>query len=262
MNAMESAETNLKINIKKHKIKDLKITLVGHAGAGKSTFINSVFSTSRGRMVDLVGVKSENVAGLGTLKFDGTKAGPDDMFQSVTFFDTMGFSRSGNKCSGISEADLKRVCNGEIKIRHQFNLDTTKAATPKYRPNCVIFVASAEVMLNLDIMTDSTLKDQLKGLNACVPRDIAKIAVVTKCDNICNDTAKDASNIFKSRIVERVVKRAASTFGLQENKVFPIVNYTKEVETNTKLNVPIMYALRYALDYATDRVEDPLSDED
>ncbi|WAR10179.1 hypothetical protein MAR_035255 [Mya arenaria] len=208
---MESAETNLKINIKKHKIKDLKITLVGHAGAGKSTFINSVFSTSRGRMVDLVGVKSENVAGLGTLKF---------------------------------------------------NLDTTKAATPKYRPNCVIFVASAEVMLNLDIMTDSTLKDQLKGLNACVPRDIAKIAVVTKCDNICNDTAKDASNIFKSRIVERVVKRAASTFGLQENKVFPIVNYTKEVETNTKLNVPIMYALRYALDYATDRVEDPLSDED
>ncbi|XP_052814677.1 interferon-induced protein 44-like isoform X2 [Mya arenaria] len=259
----KKAEDKLRSNIKQNNSTDFKITLVGNSGAGKSSFINSAFSISRRRIADVVRVKGEAVSGIGTFSFDGERAGPDDLFPSVVFLDTMGFSRSdGNKCNGISEEDLKRVCNGEIRIGHKFNVDSAKATTNKYRPNCVIFVVSAEIFLHDFNSTNIVLKEKMGSLYHCVPIDIPRIAVLTKCDNICNDTAKDASNIFKSRIVERVVKKAATTLGLQENKVFPIVNYTKEVELKTTMNVPILYAVQFALNFARDNARSQLPDED
>ncbi|XP_052814683.1 uncharacterized protein LOC128241686 isoform X7 [Mya arenaria] len=116
----KKAEDKLRSNIKQNNSTDFKITLVGNSGAGKSSFINSAFSISRRRIADVVRVKGEAVSGIGTFSFDGERAGPDDLFPSVVFLDTMGFSRSdGNKCNGISEEDLKRVCNGEIRIGHK-----------------------------------------------------------------------------------------------------------------------------------------------
>ena len=49
-----------------HKETRLNIILVGHTGAGKSSLINSIYSISRGRIVDIASSKSDDLPGVQT----------------------------------------------------------------------------------------------------------------------------------------------------------------------------------------------------
>jgi hypothetical protein len=78
-----------------------------------------------------------------------------------------------------------------------------------------------------------------------------RIVLVTKIGEICEVTREDITKIFYSKKVKKVVEKAASAFEVSHDKVFPIRNYTEEMETDEYTNIPLLLALQKAVDCGT-----------
>ncbi|WAR11282.1 IFI44-like protein [Mya arenaria] len=282
--SFEKAIDPLKESISAIQAKRLNVVLVGHTGAGKSCFINSICSISRGRIVNVASTRSSTSGDVGTYKLTLIKSKTDELLQNVFLYDTMGFTETfDDDEKGIGNEDLRDVCLGRLKKGYTFvskadggKNDTVKntsnAEEPEVlvaaaedndarKPHCVVFVASAETLTQ---DTDTVIQKKLRKLYTYVPQDVAKIAVITKLDRICDDVHKDIKNIFTSNEVQKAVKRAEEVFGLQENQVFPIVNFVSEMDVENDKCVPILYALKFNFSSALDRYEErvDISDED
>ncbi|WAR25942.1 IF44L-like protein [Mya arenaria] len=183
------------------------------------------------------------------------KCGPEDIFGNIRILDTMGFTGAfGKDETGITEDDIKAVCEGRVKSGHTFNKgEAATAECNKNKPHCIAFVVSAEAVQDLTDNPDSMTRDKFLKLRDLVPDDIALIAIITKCDRICDDTNTDIENIYKSKTIENLVKRTEATFGMPQNKIFPIVNYVTESFPNEKKSLPILWAVYSAIDFAHDR---------
>ncbi|WAR11284.1 IFI44-like protein [Mya arenaria] len=285
--SFEKAMVGLKESISAIQAKRLNVVLVGHTGAGKSCFINSICSISRGRIVNVASTRNATSGDVGTYQLTLIKSRKGELLQNVFLYDTMGFTGTfDDDEKGIGNEDLRDVCLGRLKKGHTFvskadggKRDTMKD-TSAYRssnaeepenqcaadndarkPHCVVFVVSAETLTQ---DTDTVIQKKLRKLYTYVPQDVAKIAVITKLDRVCDDVHKDIKNIFTSNEVQKAVKRAEEVFGLQENQVFPIVNFVSDMDVENDKGVPMLYALKFILSSALDRAEEreESSDED
>ncbi|WAR29699.1 hypothetical protein MAR_003267 [Mya arenaria] len=95
--------------IRSHKKRQLKLCLVGHTEAGKSSFINSVFSVSRGKTADMKNVKIDTVDSIGTHRFHMDSSTDADEHYCVVFV------ISANVLDGIHGSEPSILCN---KILH------------------------------------------------------------------------------------------------------------------------------------------------
>jgi hypothetical protein len=76
--------------------------------------------------------------------------------------------------------------------------------------------------------------------------------LVTHIDTICDETRQDIRRIFYSNNIKMVVETAASIFKVPLNQVYPIRNYTNEVEIDEYLNIPLLLGLSKAVDFSID----------
>ena len=106
------------------------------------------------------------------------------------------------------------------------------------------------------------------------------MVILTQIDRICPETEKDTCKVFLSKsIKEKVmitatnkdckrhltclflnkVREVCEKFGINENMVFPVQNYTKEVEKELGIDILMLLTLQQILrnseDYFTDLLE-------
>ncbi|XP_052787202.1 uncharacterized protein LOC128222279 [Mya arenaria] len=232
--------------IRSHKKRQLKLCLVGHTEAGKSSFINSVFSVSRGKTADMKNVKIDTVDSIGTHRFLLLKT-RRDLFAHTKIYDTLGLTGNANdKDYGLAAIELPRICEGHVQPGHLFHMDSSTDADEHY---CVVFVISANVLDGIHGSEPSILCNKILHLHKAVPDDVSQIIVITKCDEVCMKTKELIENIFYSKKIHQLVKKAVRVFGIPQCRVFPVVNYVDQTKIDHKLNVPILYALLNALDF-------------
>ncbi|KAL7384386.1 hypothetical protein ABVT39_001187 [Epinephelus coioides] len=160
-------------------IKHLRVLLYGPVGAGKSSFINSVISTIRGRM-SVPAAASATTAGRSfTKKYEThhSKIGRGNQgTYPIVFNDIMGLEEGDTQ--GVLPADIKLTMEGHVKEGYVFNpIGPLSDDDPSYNKSpslddrvhvlvCVLSANSAEI-------TDSVLRKmaEVRGMAS----DLGKI---------------------------------------------------------------------------------------
>ncbi|KAL4219056.1 hypothetical protein ACF0H5_021639 [Mactra antiquata] len=150
----------------------------------------------------------------------------------------------------------------EINAIHPFeNSNPIDQKSDYYRSNpdvedkihCVVLVLTAKTII------DGVQREFVKKINHFLDETravgIQRILILTKCDLLCSEVAKDAGNMFRSEIIKKAVDKANQLFAIGINAIHPVINYEVDVHLSTAKNIPIMLALCQILQCASDRVE-------
>ncbi|XP_018540152.1 interferon-induced protein 44 [Lates calcarifer] len=241
-------------------IEHLQILLYGPVGAGKSSFINSVSNVLRGRLTLPASVCSVNSEISFTKQYEThqIRKGRDTpkTFYPFVFSDMMGLEEGSD--SGVHPDDIKLAMKGHVKEGHTFNhLEPLTDRDPGYNPApslqdkvhvlvCVISANSAEI-------TPSVLQ-KMKEVKV---RDlgIPQMAIMTNVDLACGETEKDLKNVYRSRHLRQKMSEFSSAVGIPMNCIFPVKNYSEEIDLDDDVDTLILSTLKHMLDFGDDFID-------
>ncbi|XP_039887380.1 interferon-induced protein 44 isoform X1 [Simochromis diagramma] len=275
---------------KPHKdVEHLRILLHGPPAAGKSSFINSVDSTLRGKTT--ARALAANAPKSFTIAYRTYKIqkGNPDTFYPFVFNDTMGLQSSDK---GIHVEDIKLAISGHVKedyrfkptsllhesdpncnsssvLSHfalafffQFNPKCPLAETdPNYRGSStfddkvhiLVFVICANTVSLID---DATWRKMNDIRAAARDKQIPQIAILTKIDEACPEVKKDIKNAYRSKHLKKLMETVNVNLGLPLNCIFLVKNYHKEIETDDGVDSLILSILKKIIDYGEDYLND------
>ncbi|KAM9384423.1 interferon-induced protein 44 isoform 3-T4 [Pholidichthys leucotaenia] len=232
-----------------------RVLLLGPVGSGKSSFISSVQSVFNGRVTNraMVGsFASSFTKKLQTFSIRHQKRGD---VTGLVLCDMMGLTTEG--MSGLTLHDILSVIKGHVPEGHKFSPDqpVSSSETVGYvkRPSlqdkihCVAFVVDAsKVMTNATglSITFKKLREHISDLG------VHQVVLLTHVDQICSETAKDATNVYKSRIIQDMMKKTADLLGMSTSYIVPVKNYSSELDVDVNTDVLILSAVDHILQYA------------
>lgn len=242
---------NVKINTEKNGNRTWNFLLLGPCGAGKSSFINSVISVSKGKYLNSAFSGGLNLGSI-TSKFKSYSG------DNLRFYDTAGLMET----QGFNTEMMDKLLKGHVKEGYEFSSKSVIAETDEFyrenptmadRMHCVIYLVD---ICSLSTM-DKTLKEKIIRLQQNeIDSDIMRVLILTKCDELCDYVKSDVTNIYKSKNVCDEAENARNLFGIAGGNTHPVVNYGERVtEINPAMNVPILLALKQCVDFSHEYIE-------
>uniref|UniRef100_A0A667X4Z5 G domain-containing protein n=1 Tax=Myripristis murdjan TaxID=586833 RepID=A0A667X4Z5_9TELE len=243
----------------RHDVKHLRVLLHGPAGAGKSSFINSVESVLRGRIAGRALAEAEVTSSFTkqykTYKIQ--KGWPGD-FYSFVFNDTMGLEMTEDR--GVHPEDIKMALKGHVTDGYTFNPASKLSDDSKYynaHPTkndkvhvlmCVVPADKAALLTEADVRKMKDIRRAASDLG------IPQLAVITKIDLACQEIQKDLKNVYKSKYLKD--KKFSDFAGIPVNCIFPVKNYHEEIDMKDDVDSLILSVLRRIIDFGEDFIND------
>ncbi|XP_053406323.1 interferon-induced protein 44-like [Mercenaria mercenaria] len=252
------------ISIECGDVKKPGLLLLGPIKAGKSTFINSIFSIGKGRLVNKAYTGSANKSF--TVSF--TRYRGTGLLKNFRLCDTMGVEDDEEE--GFHVSDIVHLIEGHIRDNYKFNPRSALTSKdhaynpcpkPEEKIHCVVFVIDALVLSSGSI--SNGMRRKIHHLQEEIrKRDVPRVLVLTKVDLLCQKVAEDIRNIFSSTKVQKAVKKASEIFAIPESNIHPVKNYEGEIEIDPLKNIPLLLALRQIIHFASDYLEENDHDSD
>ncbi|XP_039674331.1 interferon-induced protein 44-like [Perca fluviatilis] len=243
-------------------IKHVRILLYGPVGVGKSSFVNSVSNVLRGRMTTPALASATTSDKSFTTSYATHKIKKEGRGQSKTYYpfvfnDIMGLEKGG----GVHPDDIKLALKGHVKDGYTFNPESPLVSekNPGYNPHpspedkvhvlvCVLSANAAEI-------PDSVLKKMAEVRKLASDLGIPQMAIGTHIDAACPETEKDLKNVYKSKYIKRKVHDFSAAVGIPVNCIFPVKNYSNEIDIDDDVDSLILSALRKMLDFGDDFID-------
>ncbi|XP_028260002.1 interferon-induced protein 44-like isoform X2 [Parambassis ranga] len=219
-----------------------RVLLLGPVGSGKSSFISSVQSVFKGRVVNQAMLQSFNIRG---------QKGGDPT--GLVLCDIMGVG--DGEVPGLSLHDILSVIKGHVSEGHKFSLDQpvssetagyVKRPSLKDKIHCVVFVVDASKILTYPKGLKTTiqqLREHISNLG------VHQVALLTHVDKICEETAKDSSSVYRSRVVQNMMGKAGALLGMSTSYIIPVKNYSAELDLDDNTDVLLLSAVDHILQY-------------
>ncbi|XP_030283430.1 interferon-induced protein 44-like [Sparus aurata] len=139
----------------------------------------------------------------------------------------------------------------------QFNpVSPLSEADPGYNPEpsaddkvhvlvCVLSANSAEIK-------ESVLQKMADIREAARDLGIPQMAMITKIDEACGETEENLRNVYKSTYLKQKMKDFSAAVGIPMNCIFPVKNYSHEIENKDDVDTLTLSALRHMIDFGDD----------
>uniref|UniRef100_A0A672IB00 G domain-containing protein n=1 Tax=Salarias fasciatus TaxID=181472 RepID=A0A672IB00_SALFA len=243
-------------------VSHLRVMLYGPVGAGKSSFIDSVSNTLRGRMgMETMTGTDQSTKGQSLTKRYKThriKKDGRNGYYNFVFNDVMGIEDGTGR--GVHVDDIKLAMQGHVKDEYKFNpVSPLTSDDPGYNqspsPDDKIHVLVCVYSANASEITDSVLHKMRDIREAACDLDIRQLLIVTKVDEACPETQESLRNVYKSKHVKKKMAEFSSKVGIPMRFVLPVKNYSDEISIDPDADTLILCVLRLILDFGNDFLE-------
>ncbi|XP_028249984.1 interferon-induced protein 44-like [Parambassis ranga] len=243
-------------------IKLLRVLLYGPVGAGKSSFINSVGDIMQRRMTNSAAASAITSDKSFTKQYQTHKIqitrGANKTFYPFVFNDIMGVENE--TASGVHPEDIKLAMMGHVKEGYKFNPVSSlskddhyynKGPAPDEKVHVLVCVLSANVAEVKKIILEkmNSVRETARDLG------IPQMAIMTNVDEACPVTEKDLKNVYRSRHLKNKMKEFSSAVGIPMKYIFPVKNYSHEIELDDDVDTLILSALKNMINFGDDFIE-------
>lgn len=233
-----------------------RVLLLGPVGSGKSSFISSVQSVFDGR------VTTRAMVGHGTSSSFTKKlqsfplcARDKELSKATTLAlcDMMGFG--DGVLSAPTLQHILSVIRGHAPEGYKFRADEALSSdTEGYikRPglreqmHCVAFVLDASKLSSYSKGICGTFQQLRRYIS---DMGVHQVVLLTHIDQICLDTAKDTSEVYKSTAIRQMIYKAAGLVGMSPSSVVPVRNYWYELDLDLSSDILLLKAMDHILQY-------------
>lgn len=238
-------------------VKNPRVLIFGPIQGGKSSLINSVATIDKGRIARFAIAEGCISTCTQQLLFYQ----PTGFLKNFTLLDVMGFEAY----KGLHEDYSTPLMKGRILPGFKFNKDYSLSEEDKKMfidesesiedsVHCNVFVLNAKELKN-DTLEDELLK-RINAVRAFAKDcDVVTLIVLTNIDEVDKYVEKDVSYAYKSDVIKELVHKAERIFGIQQVNIFPIRNYTREIDLQRNMDILILLAIKAMVECTIDRIE-------
>ncbi|XP_075880195.1 interferon-induced protein 44-like isoform X5 [Nelusetta ayraudi] len=187
-------------------VKHLRILLHGHAGVGKTSFINSVSTALQGKISTLA-LTDAATAGSFTKQYKSFKipCAPGSSY-SLSFTDVMGFEK--NKGNGVNVGDLILALKGHVQEGYTFS--PTHPLTEEHPMYNKSPTKADKIHILVSVFPANTagtfIDEKLRAVRLEASKlGIPQVAILTKVDQACPEVKKNIKNIYCSNHLKNMV---------------------------------------------------------
>ncbi|KAG7315585.1 hypothetical protein KOW79_020451 [Hemibagrus wyckioides] len=245
--------------LKHPSVRFVRILLIGDAGAGKSSFINSVNNVFQKRITS--DALTNTTGGKSFTKTYQTYyiEGKDGSHLPFAFNDVMGLEE---RESGASSHDIIKALSGLLQDGFNFDLTSSKSMKdPGYRNNpsledepcCLVNIIDANSISRMEI---GVINKMNKIREAASKLNMRQVIIMTKPDLACPLVHQDIRKIYTSKKIKEKMQECSNLLGIPMNHVFPVKNYHEEIDPDDDMDLLILKALDQIVHIAADKFKE------
>ncbi|XP_060589018.1 interferon-induced protein 44-like [Ruditapes philippinarum] len=246
--------------------RNLRILLVGPVESGKSSFIDSVQSALRSKIV-----LNTNTGSAGAMTDNPVSTTEKFKLYNIEYVDkdTGATRRSGiylgdtpgfQEQDGIKEDHVKFIISGNVpdgfKIINGIQDsqdDFQRDPQPGDKIHCVCFVFDCEKILKG--LSEAIRTSMRKLRRDLIDKGCPYIVILTKCDKVSNSLKTGRQRIFLDSKINECKDKLKGEFGFRQQQVYPIVNYEEQNVVDKQTDRLILAAFFEILELGNSHME-------
>ncbi|XP_061593254.1 interferon-induced protein 44-like isoform X1 [Cololabis saira] len=231
-----------------------RVLLLGPVGSGKSSFISSVQSVFNGRVANRAMVGSFSTSFTKKLQSFSIHAQRGEDTSGLVLCDAAGLGDGGR--TGLTLHDILSVIKGHVPEGHKFSPEQpvrsqtvgyVKLPNLKDKIHCVAFVVDASKITMYPQSLGTTFKKLREHISDL---GVHQVALLTHIDQICPQTTKDLTQVYKRQSIRNAMSEAGALLGMSTSYIVPVKNYSSELDLDLNTDVLLLSAVDHILQYA------------